>query len=40
MGKYIPCPCIVVGVQSLSHIQLFVTSWTAARQSSLSFTIS
>ena len=27
-------------VQSLSHIQLFTTSWTASRQASLSFTIS
>ena len=27
-------------VQSLSHVQLFVTSWTAARQAFLSFTIS
>ena len=27
-------------VQSLSCVQLFVTPWTAARQSSLSFTIS
>ena len=27
-------------VQSLSHIQLFATPWTAARQASLSFTIS
>ena len=27
-------------VQSLSHVQLFVTPWTAARQPSLSFTIS
>ena len=27
-------------VQSLSHVQLFVTLWTAARQASLSFTIS
>ena len=26
-------------VQSLSHVQLFVTSWTAACQASLSFTI-
>ena len=25
-------------VQSLSHVQLFVTPWTAARQASLSFT--
>ena len=30
----------VVIVQSLSHVQLFVTPWTAARQASLSFTIS
>ena len=27
-------------VQLLSHVQLFVTPWTAARQDSLSFTIS
>ena len=26
-------------VQSLSHVQLFVTPWTAALQASLSFTI-
>ena len=31
--------CFVV-VQSLSHVQLFVTPWTAAHQASLSFTIS
>ena len=31
---------IVVLVQSLSRVQLFVTPWTAARQASLSFTIS
>ena len=30
----------VAVVQSLSRIQLFVTPWTAARQASLSFTIS
>ena len=30
----------VVVVQSLSHVQLFGTLWTAARQASLSFTIS
>ena len=30
----------VVIVQSLSHVQLFATSWTAAHQVSLSFTIS
>ena len=26
--------------QSLSHVRLFVTPWTAARQASLSFTVS
>ena len=31
---------IVVLVQSLSNVQLFATPWTAARQASLSFTIS
>ena len=31
--------CTVV-VQLLSHVRLFVTPWTAARQASLSFTIS
>ena len=31
---------ILVVVQSLSHVQLFVTSWTEADQASLSFTIS
>ena len=31
---------IWVVVQSLSHVQLFATPWTAARQDSLSFTIS
>ena len=31
---------ISVVFQSLSHVQLFVTQWTAARQTSLSFTIS
>ena len=30
----------VVAVQSLSHVRLFATPWTAARQASLSFTIS
>ena len=30
----------VVVVQSLSHVQLFATPWTEARQTSLSFTIS
>ena len=31
---------LVVVVQSLSHIQLFLTPWTAACQDLLSFTIS
>ena len=30
----------VVAVQSLSHVQLFVTPWTTAYQASLSFSIS
>ena len=33
------CIAFVV-VQSLNHVQLFATPWTAARQASLSFTIS
>ena len=31
---------IVVAVQSLSHVQLFVTPWTEACQASLSSTVS
>ena len=34
------CVCVVVVVQLLSHVWLFGTPWTAARQISLSFTIS
>ena len=34
------CILIAVVVQLLSHVRLFVTPWTAARQASLSFTIS
>ena len=30
----------IVAVQLLSHVQLFVTPWTAAHQASLSFTLS
>ena len=30
--------CSISSVQSLSHVQLFVTSWTAAHQASLSIT--
>ena len=37
---YIHCFIFVVVVQSLSHVQLFVTPWTAACQASLFFTIS
>ena len=36
MGPFI----VVVVVQSLSHVQLFATSWTAACQASLFFTVS
>ena len=32
--------CRTVVVQSLSHVQLFATPWTTARQAPLSFTIS
>ena len=38
MKEYISCTLIVV--QSLSRVQLFTTPWTAACQTSLSFTIS
>ena len=31
---------VVTAVQSLSHVQFFVTPWPAARQAPLSFTIS
>ena len=31
---------VVIVVQSLSHVQLFATSWSAACQASLPFTIS
>ena len=35
-----PCVILLVVVQSLSHVRLFATPWTAACQASLSFTIS
>jgi len=36
---YFLCPCIPPSsVQSLSHVQLFASPWTAARQASLSIT--
>ena len=31
---------VVIVVQSISHVQLFATPWTAAHEASLSFTIS
>ena len=34
------CVILVLVVQSLSHVQLFVTQWTAACQASLSFVVS
>ena len=37
MNLWLP---LVVVAQSLSRVQLFATPWTAARQASLSFTIS
>ena len=39
VSVYAPNAGVVV-VQSLSHVRLFATPWTAARQASLSFTIS
>ena len=39
--KNLPCQCRKFSsVQSLSHVRLFATPWTAACQASLSFTIS
>ena len=40
MIKYGSKRLTVAVVQSLSHVQLFVTPWTAACQASLSYTIS
>ena len=40
IGKGVHQDCIVVVVQSLSYVWLFATPWTAAHQSSLSFTTS
>ena len=39
-GNHWPAFCLFVAVQSLSRVWLFVTPWTAARQASLSLTIS
>ena len=33
---YLPLRCVCVYVQSLSHVRLFATLWTLARQTSLS----
>ena len=40
MEKLSSTKLVVVVVQSPSHVQLFATPWTAARQAPLSFTIS
>ena len=40
MTKTLACGCLLLLVQSLSRVQLFATPWTAAKQASLSFTIS
>ena len=40
LGVYKTDAIIFVVVQSLSHVWLFATVWTAARQASLSFTVS
>ena len=34
------CMCVYICCSVASHVQLFATPWTAARQASLSFTIS
>ena len=39
-GPLLSLPSLIAVVQLLSHIRLFTTPWTAARQASLSFTIS
>ena len=40
LSSLIPLHRLIVVVQSLSCVRLFVTSWTATRQASLSFTLS
>ena len=44
LGEQVSMGCvqrrIVIAVQSLSHVRLFATPWTAVCQASLSFTIS
>ena len=40
LGPLLSLPSLIAVVQLLSHIRLFTTPWTAARQASLSFTIS
>ena len=39
-SRYLLYFVVVVVVQSVSRVRLFATPWTAARQASLSFTIS
>ena len=40
LGPFHVLPWLLFVVQSLSHVQLFATPWTAAGQASLSFIIS
>ena len=40
MCLFVPVSLSIAVVQSFSRVQLFATSWTAAQQASLSFTIS
>ena len=37
-GGIVTCLCVISSIQLLSHVQLFVTPWTAACQASLSIT--
>ena len=39
-SAFVTCSGLNVVVQSLSHVHLIATPWTAAHQASLSFTIS
>ena len=39
LRKWLYSEIVIVVVQSLSHVQLFVTPWIAARQASLSFSV-
>ena len=40
-SEYLPCRIsVIVGIHLLSHVRLFATPWAAARQDSLTFTVS